>query len=121
MATKPEAKTDADVTEAPAAAPAPVLDAATLASAIVTAQSVAEAAKKRPYAATPKEDGVEPVVAVHSIVYGNQQTAAPQTMFTPHTAAERVELFLLNAVRELEEGEQAVWEKISAAAEDVIG
>lgn len=56
-----------------------------------------------------KEEGVEPVVALHFIVYGDDENAPPKAVFTPYNKAEREELLNVGAARELDETERLVF------------
>lgn len=65
-------------------------------------------AVQKPAAPAPKAETVEPLYALHRIVYGDQKTALAETIFFPTTAAERKDILKLEAARELDEVELAV-------------
>lgn len=54
------------------------------------------------------EDGVQPLKAIHHIVYGAAQTAVPNSFFVPVSESERDELLACGAAVELDEIEAAV-------------
>lgn len=72
--------------------------------------------KKPAVAAAPTAQVVKPVVAVHRI----NGTILPGTMFRPTSAAQLAELEKLNAVRDLNEAEAALFEKTDRTSDDEI-
>ena len=105
MASKPEDQASVGAATAPAAA--------------ATKPTPAEKPAATPQA---KAEKVEPAFALHQITYGKNLTAVPGSLFTPTSVAERKELVDLEAIRDLTEAEQAVFEKMAAAtSDDVIG
>lgn len=60
----------------------------------------------------PAKGGVSPLVALNAIVFGKQQTAAPNSLFVPVSEKERDELLKLEAAREPNEQELALAEKL---------
>jgi len=61
------------------------------------------------------ESGVQPVVAVNRIVYGDKNVAPSGSLFTPTTQKEYDELFAIKAVREPTDAELALYERIAAS------
>lgn len=57
------------------------------------------------------EAGIVPLKAIHQIVYGAQQTAVPESLFVPTSAAERAELLK----GDLEKGEYPAAKEPSTA------
>lgn len=55
------------------------------------------------------ENGIVPLFAIHTIIYGNAQTAPSESIFTPVSAEERQFLLNAGAARELNDTEKAVF------------
>ena len=85
-----------------------------------TAPAKAEKAapKAAPVAAPATVAGV---YALCRITYGKAQSALPGDLFAPVSEAERESLLSMGAARELSDAELALFEKTSAASDEMFG
>lgn len=81
------------------------------------------AAKFRATKATPvaAPTTVAGVYALCRITYGKAQSALPGDLFAPVSEAERESLLSMGAARELSDAELALFEKTSAASDEMFG